>query len=397
LMRKLVVENHIQISGVIHLAAVSRVAFCLNNQIDCRDVNVRGTQILLECLGTLSSYSEKKRPWLLFTSSREIYGSDCNHEHPCDESCASNPSNLYGETKWEGEQQIKQEWRQHHDTTSNGYVILRLASVYGGAYDLQERLLPSLTLNSIRGDAINLNGGGQVFDFVHIIDVVASIIQAVQDLDNSSLQQKEQLKDELLICSGESNSALEVLKYITDLTHSKSYVNIAPLDTRYPNIFVCNNGKMKEKRLTSTLVYPKMKDGISAYILSLHQRTIDILQQKLESRCALNIDDSLSCRHLRAAVGYARLCMKARGWQNTRSKDGDNATTVPGPSYKTAEDRNWPPCDSDCDLPTKCVSTGACRCVQHLCSPDMQYRSAFPFHDFAYTNKTSFPNLPSCL
>jgi nucleoside-diphosphate-sugar epimerase len=49
--------------GVIHLAAVSRVLWCLENQEDCTDVNVRGTQLVIEAL---------KGGWLIQASSREV-------------------------------------------------------------------------------------------------------------------------------------------------------------------------------------------------------------------------------------------------------------------------------------------------------------------------------------
>lgn len=51
------------VKGVIHLAAVSRVLWCLENQLDCTDVNVRGTELVLEAL---------KGGWFIQASSREV-------------------------------------------------------------------------------------------------------------------------------------------------------------------------------------------------------------------------------------------------------------------------------------------------------------------------------------
>jgi nucleoside-diphosphate-sugar epimerase len=51
------------VKGVIHLAAVSRVLWCLENQADCTDVNVRGTKLVLEAL---------KTGWFIQASSREV-------------------------------------------------------------------------------------------------------------------------------------------------------------------------------------------------------------------------------------------------------------------------------------------------------------------------------------
>lgn len=49
--------------GVIHLAAVSRVLWCLENEQDCDDVNVRGTELVLDAL---------KGGWFIQASSREV-------------------------------------------------------------------------------------------------------------------------------------------------------------------------------------------------------------------------------------------------------------------------------------------------------------------------------------
>lgn len=50
-------------SGVIHLAAVSRVLWCLENLEDCTDINVRGTELVLNAL---------QGGWFIQASSREV-------------------------------------------------------------------------------------------------------------------------------------------------------------------------------------------------------------------------------------------------------------------------------------------------------------------------------------
>ncbi|KAG9049636.1 hypothetical protein FS837_009726 [Tulasnella sp. UAMH 9824] len=59
--------------GVIHLAAISRVLWCLENQKDCWDVNERGTEVVLEALADLNRRDKGKR-WFVLASSREVYG-----------------------------------------------------------------------------------------------------------------------------------------------------------------------------------------------------------------------------------------------------------------------------------------------------------------------------------
>jgi nucleoside-diphosphate-sugar epimerase len=53
----------LDVVGVIHLAAVSRVLWCLENEPDCTDVNVRGAQSVIEALPS---------GWFIQASSREV-------------------------------------------------------------------------------------------------------------------------------------------------------------------------------------------------------------------------------------------------------------------------------------------------------------------------------------
>lgn len=57
--------------GIIHLAAVSRVLWCLANEPDCRDVNERGTGVVL---AAIERKPENFEPWFILASSREVYG-----------------------------------------------------------------------------------------------------------------------------------------------------------------------------------------------------------------------------------------------------------------------------------------------------------------------------------
>lgn len=157
---------------------------------------------------------------MIFALSREVYGSDCSKEAPCNEDSLPNPVNLYGRTKWEGEQEI-------HLKSSDGilrkYLVLRLASVYGGLYDIPERLIPSLTIKAMMNGQIILNGGGHFFDFVHIEDVVSSFESAVERLSRINIHKPAPSGGNMntfVICSGRSTSATEILRHVQD--HSQS-------------------------------------------------------------------------------------------------------------------------------------------------------------------------------
>ena len=57
------------VSGVVNLAAMSRVSWCSVWPVECMDINVRGTQAILRVMS-----AQRRPPWLLQASSREVFG-----------------------------------------------------------------------------------------------------------------------------------------------------------------------------------------------------------------------------------------------------------------------------------------------------------------------------------
>src|SRR5688572_15412005 len=75
--------------GVVHLAAVSRVIWAEQDPQLCMSTNVPGLRNVLRCVG-----ESPRRPWLVFASSREVYGQP--HRLPATEDCPLQPINIYG-------------------------------------------------------------------------------------------------------------------------------------------------------------------------------------------------------------------------------------------------------------------------------------------------------------
>ena len=197
---------------------------------------------------------------------------------------APQPLNLYGETKWQGEQII----RSRSPELLGGHIVLRLASVYGGLFDLSERLIPSLAARCMTNDAVELNGGDQIFDFVHVNDVVESLLKAVSMLQKPSESVEiSHIAEEYLLCSGEHTTAKQILSYICSLTSCGSPLNIRPADTRYPSNFVCDNARMRHG-LGHKPLYPDIKSGLATYLRSMFDRDIRLLTHSYENYCAGN-------------------------------------------------------------------------------------------------------------
>jgi len=86
--------SQLDLSGIIHLAAVSRVIDGEANPRLCRSVNVDGTRAVVA--GALSVSS---RPWLIYASSREVYGQQSSL--PVD--AILSPINVYARSKVDAE------------------------------------------------------------------------------------------------------------------------------------------------------------------------------------------------------------------------------------------------------------------------------------------------------
>ena len=80
------------VHGIIHLAAVSRVIDGEKNPDLCRKTNIQGSNNILYALSDSQCH-----PWVIYGSSREIYGEPENI--PVPEIHSINPINIYGETK----------------------------------------------------------------------------------------------------------------------------------------------------------------------------------------------------------------------------------------------------------------------------------------------------------
>lgn len=198
--------------GVVHLAAISRIEWGERSPELCRSINVEGTRnIINACL------SSKRSPWLIFASSREVYGTQ--QIFPVTEDCVLNPRNHYARTKLEAESLIEDACL----TQNLKAFIVRFSNVYGGMYDHIDRVIPAFCLGSIYDRTLAVNGKDCIYDFTHIRDVVDGIIKVM-----SFLIQEKDLKRLLKIhfTTSKPTSLLNLAELIINISRSKSNINI---------------------------------------------------------------------------------------------------------------------------------------------------------------------------
>lgn len=198
--------------GVIHLAAVSRVVYGERDPELCREVNLKGLQNILNAIEDMDA-----KPWLVFGSSREVYGNASNL--PVDETFPLAPINVYGETKVKGEEMIA-EAQKHMGLKSS---VLRFSNVFGSVNDYPDRVVPAFIRAALTGVPLRVDGTKNTFDLTFLDDVVRGIKLAAIQLVSDTMS-----LETLHLVSGRPTTLKELAEIILDLTGSTSGWVLAP-------------------------------------------------------------------------------------------------------------------------------------------------------------------------
>jgi nucleoside-diphosphate-sugar epimerase len=156
--------------GVLHLGAVSRVIWGERDPATCWATNVDGTRNVL-----VSAAASRRRPWVIITSSREVYG---QAEHlPVTEDTPRCPMNAYARSKVAAEDLAFAACRDGVRA-----AVVRLSNVYGSVEDHADRVVPAFATAAAVGAPIRVEGSTRLFDFTHIDDVTQGLMGLVHRL-----------------------------------------------------------------------------------------------------------------------------------------------------------------------------------------------------------------------
>ena len=193
------------ISHIIHLAALSDISYCQENPSECFDVNIRGTQNLLEIARKIGSK-------FLFVSTSHVYGTPI--KLPINENHPKNPSSIYASSKLAGEI-ISGSYAKNYGIDVS---IVRLFSVYGP--NSPHHLVISRIVNQMRSsNEIKLGNLYPKRDFVFVDDVVSAI---------ELVTKKSSGFEVFNIGSGTSFSIREICKILQQLSGKKITIRSAP-------------------------------------------------------------------------------------------------------------------------------------------------------------------------
>jgi dTDP-glucose 4,6-dehydratase len=234
-------------TGVIHLAAISRVIWGEDNPELCKKVNVEGTKNVVN-----ACVESTKKPWLIYASSREVYGQQ--DIFPVNEDCVFQPHNQYAKSKIDAEN-IVTEARE----TGLKSAILRFSNVYGGMSDYSERVIPAFCWNAINNQALEVNGKDSLLDFTFVDDVARGIAQVVNVLSSNN----ESLPA-IHFTTGKTTSLFELANLIIKLTNSSSDIKLKPKNSIYPSRFYGDYSRAKS--LLNWQPTNDIKSGLINYI-----------------------------------------------------------------------------------------------------------------------------------
>lgn len=221
------------IGGIVHLAAVSRVKTAHENPLECVTTNIGGLINVLESVRLL--HSDYKSPWVIFGSSREVYGEPSIL--PVVETSPRKAINVYGVSKLSGEELCKVYAENYGIKTR----ILRFSNVYTGVNDHLDRVIPKFILNAFNNEDLVINGfGEEIFDFTYITDTIQGIWGCIQEIERNT-----HFFDDFNLSTGVPVSLKALAELIVYKTESKSKIKYGKARSYDVNKFYADPAKAR--------------------------------------------------------------------------------------------------------------------------------------------------------
>ncbi|MGI9434146.1 MAG: NAD-dependent epimerase/dehydratase family protein [Geminicoccaceae bacterium] len=247
--------------GVVHLAAISRVADGESDPELCWQTNVIGTEVVMRAAASMPI-----RPWVLLASSREVYGEPS--QLPVREDYPMRPVNVYGRSKAAAER-VALAWRRSGVETA----VVRLANVYGATNDHARRVAPAFARGSMEGEVLQVCGRDNTFDFTHLDDVTLGLLSVVEAL------QAGEVLPPIHLASGLPTTLGELADLAASLGGNRAKVAEVPAPEYNVSRFVGDPSRARE--LLGWQARVKVGEGMN--------RLIDAYRQESGNKPATNV------------------------------------------------------------------------------------------------------------
>lgn len=234
-------------AGVVHLAAVSRVIDGERDPETCRQTNIGGLRNILE-----QAERQREPPWVVFASSREVYGQAARL--PATEDSVLAPVNVYGRTKVEGERMIA-------DAAAGGLrtTVVRLSSVYGSTRDHVDRVVPAFARAALVGGEIRVEGFDHTFDFTHVDDTIEALLALVDHLQRGGAPLPP-----IHILTGQPTTLRDLAGLAVELAGSSASIVARPPRTFDVSTFVGDPARARE--LLGWVARVSVREGLARLI-----------------------------------------------------------------------------------------------------------------------------------
>lgn len=257
------IQAAIGIDYVLHHAALKNVAGSLSNPQSYNEVNIQGTQNLLDaCL-------KNKVKLFVFASSSSVYGE--TRDMPLKEKLLPAPISPYALSKLAGEHYCRIYSRNYGIDT----ISLRYFNVYGPRQKLDDQyssVVPKFIDCLLRNDPLPIDGTGrQSRDFVYVKDIAEANLSAIKN------SRRLKYKGEVLnIATGGSITILGLANMLNKITGK----NIKPVfgPPRPGDMFKTYADLTKAKRILCFAPEVKFADGIKSTVDYFAEKWREIIE-----------------------------------------------------------------------------------------------------------------------
>ncbi len=214
-----------KLDAIIHLAAMTDVLYCQKNPVECFDVNVNGTQNMLEIARKLGIK-------FFYISTHHVYGQP--KSLPVKENFQQNPESIYSSSKSAAELVC----RTYSSSYDMDVSLLRIFSVYGPnspKHLVTNRLISQL----FNGDKFEVGNLSPKRDFVYVTDVVNAIKKILQKSTGSNT---------FNIGTGKSYSIKEICNILQKINNKKMTIHSLKTLSRKSDVsdIYADNSKIKK-------------------------------------------------------------------------------------------------------------------------------------------------------
>lgn len=214
--------------GIVHLAAMSRIVAAERYPALCWSTNVDGLKTVIA-----EARLASRRPWLIFASSREVYGQPARL--PVVEDAPLAPVNVYGRSKVAGERLIEEARRQGLRACT-----VRLSNVFGSVADHADRVIPAFVRAALENRPLRVEGRDHTFDFTHLGDVTRGLLALARHLAEGTAPPPP-----LHFVSGVPTTLGALAETTVTLAGSRSVLRQAPPRTFDVNAFVGDGARAR--------------------------------------------------------------------------------------------------------------------------------------------------------